>query len=265
MTEEATIIVEGSRERREDPADHPVAVGTGSGSLLQAITQAVSLHHVDLDKVERLYAMHKEVREQEAKAAFFDAMARAQSRIQPVVRNRDNDHTRSTYADIAAVCDAIVPLYTSEGLAVSFDTVTKDETDPIAAGEYRTVAIVTHRQGHQREYHIDLALDDAGAQGTKNKTKVQAKGSTTSYGRRYLLLMIFNVSTKDDDDGNAGKGKKPEVVPDPEGKKALEACGSLNALQAAWKALTVEQRKTLSDTKDKCKQAILEADKAAAK
>lgn len=260
---EGTLIVQEPTRARRDPAEHPVALPTpgGAAGLLQAMTNAVSLNHVDMDKVERLFAMQKEIREHEAKAAFNDAMARAQAEIQPIVRNRRNTHTNTNYADIAAVCDAIVPIYTREGLAVTCNTETKNEEDPIPQGQYRTVAIVTHRAGHERRYHIDLPLDDAGAQGTKNKTAVQAKGSTTSYGRRYLLLLIFNVSTTDDDDGNGKGDGKREIEPDPEGKKKLEACGSMASLQTAWKALTPEQRKTLAKTKDECKDRIEKADK----
>ena len=39
--------------------------------------------------------------------------------------------------------------------------------------------------------------------GTQNKTATHAFGSTMSYGRRYLKLMIFDVATTDEDDGNA--------------------------------------------------------------
>lgn len=54
------------------------------------------------------------------------------------------------------------------------------------------------------------------------------------------------------------------VQPDPDGKKALEACGSIEALSAAWKALTPAQRATLGPVKDACKEKISALDRAAA-
>ena len=58
--------------------------------------------------------------------------------------------------------------------------------------------------------HFDLALDGVGLKGNPNKTAVQASGSTISYGRRYLKLMVFDVVlTNEDNDGNA-----PEKTPD---------------------------------------------------
>ena len=78
---------------------------------------------------------------------------------------------------------------------------------------------------------------------------------------RYTLKAICGVSEQGDDT-DGGKGKDA-VEPDAEGKKALEACGSLAKLQEAWKGLTPEQRKTLGAVKDACKKDIEAADKAA--
>ena len=49
---------------------------------------------------------------------------------------------------------------------------------------------------------IEIAKE---AMGTVNKTKIHASGSTLSYGRRYLLKLIFNLTTVDelDDDGQS--------------------------------------------------------------
>lgn len=191
-----------SKRGRELPA--VIAPGNAT-SLLQAITQAASNPATDIEKMERLFAMHQKMVAQEAEAAFNGAMARAQAGIQPIVNNSKNEFTKSAYADLSAINKIIVPLYTAEGLSISFDTETKNDADPIPAGMQRTIAIVSHASGHSRRHHIDLPPDDVGSQGKVNKTGVQAAGSTNSYARRYLTRMIFNLSTEDDDDGN-GKG-----------------------------------------------------------
>lgn len=170
-------------------------------SLLQAITTAASNKDVDLDKFERLLALHKEMVAREAEAQFNAAMARAQAKIVPIANNALNSQTNSRYAKLAAINKAIVPIYTAEGLAISFDSGKAE-----IAEWHRTVATVSHAAGHSKSYHLDLPLDDAGAKGTVNKTKVHATGSTNSYARRYLVCMIFNVTTEDDNDGN-GTGK----------------------------------------------------------
>lgn len=231
-------------------------VQSDATSLLTAITQAASNPQVDIEKMERLFAMHQKMVAQEAEAAFNAAMARAQARIEPVANNAHNTQTASRYAKLAAINKVITPIYTAEGLSISFDS------GEAPQGLCRTVAIVSHERGHSRQYHLDLPLDDVGAKGTVNKTKVHAMGSTSSYARRYLVCMIFNVTTEDDDDGN--RASRPVLEPDPAGKKALEACGSLAALQEAWKALTPEQRKTLARVKDEMKERIQAADREVA-
>lgn len=166
-------------------------------SLLVAITKAASDKDVDIDKMERLFKMHQDVVAKEAEAAWNAAMSRAQARVLPVAHNAENTQTKSRYAKLAAINKAVVPIYTEEGLSISFDS------DVVANG-IRTIAKVSHSQGHTKEYHLDLPLDDKGPQGTVNKTGVHATKSTHSYAQRTLICMIFNVATEDDDGNKAG-------------------------------------------------------------
>ena len=178
-----------------------IAAKADATSLLQAITAAASNPQTDIEKMERLFAMHQKMVAQQAEAAFNAAMARAQANITPVANNAANTQTNSRYAKLAAINKDIAPIYTAEGLSISFDS------GDAAPGLQRTIAIVSHAAGHSRQYHLDLPLDDVGTKGTVNKTKVHATGSTYSYARRYLVCMIFNATTEDDDDGNESGGK----------------------------------------------------------
>jgi ribosomal protein S5 len=268
-TKEEGRVIEVAAEsfsRREDRA-LPAVQGAQPTSLMQAITMAASNPAMDMDKIERLFAMHQKVLAQEAEAQFNDAMSRAQRNIVPVVANQKNTHTNSMYADLAAIARVIAPLYTEEGLSISFDSnreVLNADGKPIPAppaGWFRTVGIVSHSAGHSRIHHIDLPSDTSGSQGKANKTEIQGAISTTTYGRRALTCMVFNVAIGDND-GNAGRGKA-EVEPDAEGKAKLEACGSMKSFALAWNALTKEQRKTLHEVRAECEARIKEADKAA--
>ncbi len=269
-------VTEGSRtielpaesfSRAEERA-LPALQGAQPTSLMQAITMAASNPAMDMDKIERLFAMHQKVLAQEAEAQFNDAMARAQRNIVPVVANRKNTHTNSMYADLGAISKVIAPLYTAEGLSISFDSnreVLNADGKPIPqqpTGWFRTVGIVSHSAGHSRIHHIDLPSDTSGSQGKTNKTEIQGAISTTTYGRRALTCMVFNVATGDDDGNRGRQTEAPE--PDAEGKKALEACGSMAAFAKAWNALSKDQRKTLHEVRVECETRIKEADKGAA-
>ena len=120
------------------------------------------------------------------------------------------------------------------------------------AGMIRVSCIITHVLGHSEQVSLQCGADQSG-----KKNNIQAVGSTVTYLERYTLLAATGIAVKDQDD-DARRSESPE--PDAKGKEALEACGSLPALEVAWKALTKEQRKSLGDVKNECKQAILEAE-----
>ena len=239
-------------------------------TLVQALAAAASDPRTDMDKMERLFAMHQTMLKQQAEAAFNDAMSRAQAKILPVANNALNEHTRSRYAKLAAINKAITPIYTAEGLAVSFDSYKPEfdkdgkEINQPEQGWHRIIAIVSHKEGHSRRYHLDLPLDDAGAKGAVNKTGVQAMGSTTSYGRRYLVCMIFNVATEDDNDGSGGEGGRMGESALADHLAAIDAASDTESLKAAfgaaWKTAETAKDKhamrLLTEHKDRRKKAL---------
>jgi len=232
--------------RAADPAAQPLAVVEAkpdAGTLLRAIAQAAANPAVDIEKMERLFAMQQKIVAQDAEAAFNAAMARAQAQIVPVANNAYNDQTSSGYAKLSQINKAIMPVYTAEGLSVSFDT----EDSPVK-DHMRTVAIVSHAAGHSRRYHLDMPFDAVGIKGSTNKTMVHATGSTASYSRRYLVCMIFNVATEDDNDGNNGAGKtgaqaqvQQPLAPDAKAgfESAIETCAESAALRDIWQKIVV--------------------------
>jgi hypothetical protein len=73
----------------------------------------------------------------------------------------------------------------------------------------RVVCTIGHRDGHSTtDHHIDVPMDVSGISGKQNKTWTHAKGSTSTYGRRFLTMMMFNVTLAgQDDDGNIAGGE----------------------------------------------------------
>lgn len=234
------VVADAPYSKRQEvtaPAAQPT-------NLMQALAIAAADPRMDVGKVKELWVMHKEMMDRAASEAFNDALSRAQANIQPIAKDRRNDHTKSSYATLAAINEAITPIYTAEGLSVSFDTYSLErdkDLPPLDTGKVRVIGFCSHKGGHTRKYHLDGALDDAGKDGTKNKTGIQAMGSTVSYLRRYLVCMIFNVATADDNDGNGagatGGGKMDEKAL-ADHLAAIEAATSeqevLKAFGKAW-------------------------------
>lgn len=165
-------------------------------SIIEKIATNPELDANALSRIERLYDMHKELIATQARKEYGEAMARAQGEIQIVYRNKLNDHTTSQYADIAAVHAIAKPCWTKEGFSVS-----SYKYDVGVESFIGVCCEVRHSGGHQETYRDMWPLDIAGSAGKVNKTAIQAIGSTMQYARRYTEMMVFDVSTSDDNDG----------------------------------------------------------------
>jgi hypothetical protein len=175
---------------------------TETAAIIAMIERAARDDTVNIDKMRELLSMRKQIITEAAEQKFNDAMAQAQSEMRAIGKDSNNPQTRSKYASYFALDKAVRPVYTKYGFALSFDT---------AAVSEQAIKIICHVSccGFTRDYHIDMAADGKGAKGGDVMTKTHAIGSAISYGQRYLLKMIFNLATGDDDDGNnAGSGDK---------------------------------------------------------
>ena len=156
----------------------------------------------DIDKLGKLMDMQFQWNADQAQKAYNADMVKAQSEMPIVATNKTNDQTHSRYADIEALAREAKPIYTKRGFSVSCY-----EDECPHEGMIRTSCDVMHRDGHTKKYYIDFEIDDKGLAGKTNKTKIHGKGSTFSYSRRYLVLMVFDIPTGDDNDGNKPKDK----------------------------------------------------------
>lgn len=172
--------------------------------MVAAIERVAMDPTVPIERLKEMLAMKErmedralEAADRLAKKAFFAAMSKCQAELPVVTKNQKNDHTKSNYADLAAIEQQAMPIIHQHGFAVSFQPDGYNEL-----GELRILWEISHEDGHVRNGDAGIPVDGAGSKGTVNKTGTQAFGSTATYGRRYLLCMLFNISTGDDRDGN---------------------------------------------------------------
>jgi hypothetical protein len=176
-----------------------------SDPIFALIERAATDPNFDVAKMEKLLEMQERQQASNAKSAFNRDFVAAKKAIKPLVRNKYNQQTKSHYVDLDAVADAIDPILADHGFAPTFGTAASD-----MEGHYKMVCDLLHEDGHERHYEANIPVDATGIKGTRNKTDTHAFGSSTTYGRRYLKLMIFDIATKDDD-GN-GAGPQPETL-----------------------------------------------------
>ena len=125
---------------------------------------------------------------------------------------RVNDQTGSPYARYESILNKAKPVYTNHGFALSFGT----DSSPLES-HIRITCSVTHEKGHSKDFFVDLPMDSTGIKGNVNKTQIHGTGSTYSYGKRYLITMIFNIeiANEDDDGVKAGKREHDKMVKQP--------------------------------------------------
>lgn len=203
-----------------------------SAGVMALIERMASDPSVDVAKLEKLLDLHERAVARAAKEAFHAALSSAQAEMRPVAADASNSQTRSRYASYTALDKAMRPIYTAHGFGLSFDT-----ADAASADCVRVLCYVSHAAGHAVTYRVDMPNDGKGAKGGDVMTRTHATGAAMSYGMRYLLKMIFNVSVGEDDrDGNA----TPDAMRDPVGfgewAKALDLAAQygLTTLKQAW-------------------------------
>ena len=163
-------------------------------SLLAIIERASMDAEFDVGKLQQLIELKERVERMDAEKAFASAMNACQAKMPTVVRWKKNAGTNTKYVPLETLHEVTKPIYIPHGFSLSFGTV-----DSPIPNYVREVCDCTHIAGHTRRYHVDLPPDDVGMKGTQNKTPIQAVGSTLSYGRRYLEVLIWNITIADED------------------------------------------------------------------
>lgn len=195
--------------------DHQEAkiIPSNDAPMVAMIERIVMDPNIPIDRLERMLEMKERMEdrarqdeEREARKAYYAAMSRCQKALPVVTKTKRNDHTKSTYADLAAIEEQAMPIIHDFGFGVTFQPAGYNDK-----GELQIKWTISHEAGHSESDIAGIPVDGAGSQGKVNKTGTQAFGSTATYGRRYLLCMLFNISTGDDRDGN-----RPPVSEEPE-------------------------------------------------
>ena len=219
------------RVERELPSTQQQTAVTESAMLLQMLERASRDPSVDVDKMERLMQMHERMMNLKAESDFNNAMTACQSELGTISADANNPQTRSKYATYAKLDRALRPIYTKHGISISYGTEETAKVDCV-----RVIAYVS-RGGYTRVYRVDMPADGKGAKGGDVMTKTHATGAAMSYGARYLLKGIFNISIgEDDDDGNLTSQQMPESQK-ADFEAAIEALTDRTEAEKLWQTI----------------------------
>jgi hypothetical protein len=176
--------------------------------IQRALDQPPSLEQVQV--VERLWTLQKELLDRQARIDFDEALNRCQKavgRITPNVKRKDTD---SWWADYAELDKHLRPVYTGEGFSISYS-----EVPPIHPGKVRICAIMS-RAGASREFFHEITPSTTGPKGNVMATATDADAIAASRAKRYILTDIFNIAAAIDK-------KEKEAVPEAQREFMAEA------------------------------------------
>ena len=121
---------------------------------------------------------------------FIMKLVRAQQGMGEAVKNRTNPHDRYRYADHAALCEAIMPAFNHQGLAI-LQTTTQSDVD--GAPMVTCTTIITDGEGLWQADPVSVPVLAQGKRGLST----QSYGAAITYARRYSLMVATGVATSD--------------------------------------------------------------------
>lgn len=200
------------------PAEAAQQVTSYADGLLAVIERAARDENVDVEKMERLFALQERVQERAAKQAFTEAKIAMRPNLPEItmkgmiVIRKDGKVTQETpFARFEDLHELVMPILSEYGFDLKF----KNGLAP--DGKVRVTTVLSHVAGHEDDTHFDLPHDSSGS-----KNPVQAVGSSTKYGMRYGTISILNLRVVGDDDDGVSAApqtvvEKPHDAPFPQG------------------------------------------------
>lgn len=209
----------------------PSAAASEAAALISMIERAASDPAIDIERIERMYAMYERAAERNAKSAYVSALADMQPNL-PIIgkrgtisQNVKDDKGQKTgeqkamtkYAKWEDVVEAIRPAMSEYGFSMSF-RISQPTPDRIVV-----TGVLGHRDGHCEETTMSLPIDSSGA-----KNNVQGWGSSVSYGKRYTAFALLNIVARDEDDDGKAAGAVETITED----QAVELVDIIEAVDA---------------------------------
>ncbi len=183
------------------------------------------------------------------------ALVAAQLQMSRAIKDSNNPHFRSKYADLGNVMDACLPALNANGIAVYQPTIDVD-------GERFVETVLIHTSGDELRCRVPLIV---------SKNDMQGYGSAVTYARRYGLMTMAGVAPEDDDGNAAAKSPPERKQRQPQPKPAapsmdeinaaadnLRAAESMEDLQSMWFGLDkpIQAAKPVIAAKDEAKARL---------
>lgn len=144
---------------------------------------------LDIEKLSKLMQMKKEWDADQARRAFFEAMTKFQSEVPDLRKSKSVafKEVKYNYAPLSDITRQIKETCKDCGLSYRWEIQDTKE-------EIKVTCLITHIDGHTEQTTMTASPDDSGS-----KNKIQARGSSIEYLKRYSLIGALGLSTSDSD------------------------------------------------------------------
>ena len=243
--EKPAIIVP---EKMSEPKRLP-AVSEDASAMMKIIDRAAMDPNFDPAKLSQLLDVKERWDKEEARKAFVAAMALFKAEVPEILKKKGVSIPGGavfSHAELATVCDAVVPTLSKFGFAHRWEVTQADRLITVSC-------LLAHERGHETRTTLQGFPDDSG-----KKNAIQQVGSTVTYLERYTLMAATGLAAKGmDNDGNGAGG-----APGMDEKKiadylaAIESADDEDSLKRAF----ANAWNTAEDAKDKPTQRSVERD-----
>jgi len=160
--------------------------------------------------IEKMMDLSERHEANEARKAFFEAVALFKAEAPPVKKDMHNKYFDSWYTSLGALLNTYNPVLGKHGLSLSFPVHPTQQTDKTMTAECR----LSHRMGHSESISMTAPIDQAAIgkiSGQRSRNPIQDIKSTFTYLRSATCEAILGVAGTEgtvDDDGNAASNGK---------------------------------------------------------
>ena len=200
-------------------------------------------NNADVDKLEKLMALQERWDAEQARKAYFGALADMQSEL-PVIRKlktasfptKNGGQMQYNFASLDDISEQIKPFLQKHGFSYRFE---QDFTN----GAILITCILTHKSGHSERCSMPGGADTSG-----NKNALQQAASTVTYLRRYTLTGALGIATADQDiDGRMAYNGEQNATAKEQAPLPEMSSEKWDELYPQYQALIKSGKKTASD------------------
>ena len=159
-------------------------------------------NNVPVETMERLLAMRKDIKEEQAREAYYGSLSAFQKDC-PIIKKTKKVMVKGVeryrYAPLEEIIKQVGPILQKHGLSYTFKTLTENN-------QVSVCCVAHHEFGHSEESCFVIPIDPDAFM-----SDAQKAGSAATFAKRYAFCNVFGISTGDEDDDGEAVGRQAEA------------------------------------------------------